>query len=513
MCRVVYGCNQHIGARDVPSGGLRRAGKSERHNTAGRDEARFTTLTNSPYRSDHLRTEAHLSSRSRSLTPDTTGASKADILELANKLNVRFMRLQFTDILGINKNVEIPSSQFEKALAGDIMFDGSSIEGFVRIEESDMLLAPDLDTFLVYPWGETDSRICRLICDIRTPSGEPFAGDPRGTLKSVLAKASSMGFSMNAGMEAEFFLFKPDESGEASTTTHDVGGYFDLAPADLGEDARRAMVDMLERMGFEVEAAHHEVAHGQHEIDFRYADALKTADNIATFRFVVKHVARQFGLLASFMPKPIFGQNGSGMHTHQSLFKGRDNAFWDASAEWELSKTALHYVGGLLRHARGMCAITNPLVNSYKRLVPGYEAPVNVAWSMRNRSPLIRVPDRRGLGTRVELRSPDPAANPYLALAVMLASGLDGIETQADYREPVNENIWEMSFREKRRLRIDDLPHDLNEALDELEKDDVITGALGKHIAAHFVEAKRQEWRDYITQVSAWELESYLAKY
>jgi glutamine synthetase len=447
------------------------------------------------------------------LTPDTTGASAKDVLALTESLNVRFMRLQFTDILGINKNVEIPSSQFEKALAGDIMFDGSSIEGFVRIEESDMLLAPDLDTFLVYPWGDPDNRICRLICDINGPDGTPFAGDPRGTLKSMLAKAKGMGFTMKAGMEAEFFLFKPGLHGEASTTTQDVGGYFDLAPADLGEDARRAMVDTLERMGFEVEAAHHEVAHGQHEIDFRYADALKTADNIATFRFVVKHVATKFGLLASFMPKPIFGQNGSGMHTHQSLFRGKDNAFYDADAEWNLSRTALHYIGGMLRHARGMCAITNPLVNSYKRLVPGYEAPVNVAWSMRNRSPLIRVPERRGLGTRIELRSPDPAANPYLALAVMLAAGLDGVETHADHREPVNENIWEMSFREKRRLRIDDLPNDLNEALDELEKDDVITGALGKHITSHFIEAKRQEWRDYITQVSAWELESYLAKY
>jgi glutamine synthetase len=266
-------------------------------------------------------------------------------------------------------------------------------------------------------------------------------------------------------------------------------------------------------MGFEVEGAHHEVAHGQHEIDFRYADALTTADNIATFRFVVKHVARQFGLLASFMPKPIFGQNGSGMHTHQSLFKAGVNAFWDAKSEWELSKVALHYIGGLLRHARGMCAITNPLVNSYKRLVPGYEAPVNVAWSMRNRSPLIRVPDRRGVGTRVEQRMPDPAANPYLALAVMLAAGLDGLETSADWREPVNENIWEMSFRERRRLRIDDLPHDLNEALDELEKDDVIKAALGEHVTRHFIEAKRQEWRDYITQVSSWELDNYLAKY
>jgi glutamine synthetase len=463
---------------------------------------------------EHETTRRGSSARDRGIrVPDTRGATKQDILELARDLDVRFMRLQFTDILGINKNVEVPASQFEKALSGDIMFDGSSIEGFVRIEESDMLLAPDLSTFQVFPWSDPESRICRVICDINTPDGKPFAGDPRGVLKRVLEGASALGFTMNAGMEAEFFLFRPNEEGEATTVTHDVGSYFDLAPADLGEEARRAMVDVLERMGFEVEAAHHEVAHGQHEIDFRYGEALKTADNIATFRFVVKQVAQQFGLMASFMPKPIFGQNGSGMHTHQSLFRGNDNAFWDPDAQWELSPVALHYIGGLLRHARGMCAITNPLVNSYKRLVPGYEAPVNVAWSMRNRSPLIRVPERRGTGTRVELRMPDPAANPYLALAVMLAAGIDGIETKADYREPVNENIWEMSFRERRRLRIDDLPQDLNEALDELERDDIVRAALGEHIARHFVEAKRQEWREYITQVSPWELQNYLAKY
>ena len=450
---------------------------------------------------------------SRSITPDVHGASPKDILELARKLDVRSMRLQFTDILGVNKNVEIPASQFEKALAGDIMFDGSSIEGFVRIEESDMLLAPDLSTFRLFPWGPPDARVARVICDINLPNGDPFPGDPRGVLKRMIAKAGDMGFVMNAGMEAEFFLFRPSAEGGASTETHDVGSYFDLAPADLGEDARRAMVDLLEQMGFEVEASHHEVAHAQHEIDFRYADALVTADNIATFRFVVKHVAQQFGLVASFMPKPIFGQNGSGMHTHQSLFRGKENAFWDKKAEWELSKTALHYIGGLLQHARGMCAITNPLVNSYKRLVPGFEAPVNVAWSMRNRSPLIRVPERRGSGTRVELRMPDPAANPYLALTVMLAAGLDGVATTADWREPVNENIWEMSHRERRRLRIDDLPHDLHEALDELEKDALLTGALGEHVTRHFVEAKRQEWREYITQVTDWELENYLLKY
>ena len=402
---------------------------------------------------------------------DTTGASKKDILDLASKNNVHFLRLQFTDILGVNKNVEIPRSQFEKALDGDIMFDGSSIEGFVRIEESDMLLSPDLSTFQIFPWGDGDNRVARLICDINTPDGEPFAGDPRRVLRRQLDRARTMGFStMNAGMEAEFFMFKTGVNGEATTTTHDVGAYFDLAPVDLGEDARRAIVEVLEQMGFEVEAAHHEVAHGQHEIDFRYADALKTADNIATFRFVVRHVAQQFGLMASFMPKPVFGQNGSGMHTHQSLFRGKENAFWDKSAQWELSATALNYIGGLLSHARGFCAITNPLVNSYKRLVPGFEAPVNVAWSMRNRTPMIRIPDRRGLGTRVELRIPDPSANPYLALAVQLAAGLDGVENKTDAREPVNTNIWEMSHREKRRLKIDDLPHNLEEACNEFEK-------------------------------------------
>ncbi len=338
---------------------------------------------------------------SKSTSTDTTGASKKDILDLASKNNVRFLRLQFTDILGVNKNVEIPRSQFEKALDGDIMFDGSSIEGFVRIEESDMLLLPDLSTFQVFPWGDPENRVARLICDITTPDGEPFAGDPRGVLRRQLDRAKEMGFStMNAGMEAEFFMFKLGPDGEPTTNTHDVGAYFDLAPVDLGEDARRAIVDVLEQMGFEVEAAHHEVAHGQHEIDFRYADALKTADNIATFRFIVRHVAQQFGLMASFMPKPVFGQNGSGMHTHQSLFRGKENAFWDRNAKWELSAIALNYIGGLLNHARGFCAITNPLVNSYKRLVPGYEAPVNVAWSMRNRTPMIRIPDRRGLGTR-----------------------------------------------------------------------------------------------------------------
>ena len=455
-----------------------------------------------------------MSIQSRSLVPPSlTGATATDIFELAEAHQVRFLRLQFTDILGVIKNVEIPSSQFRKALHGDIMFDGSSIEGFVRVEESDMLLAPDLTTFQIFPWGEPAARVGRLICDVNRPDGTPFEGDPRRVLKRQVARAAALGYVMNAGMEAEFFLFKPTADGRPATDTHDVGGYFDLAPMDLGEDARRAIVDALEQMGFEVEAAHHEVAHGQHEIDFRYADALRTADNIATFRFVVKQVARRFGLIASFMPKPVFGQNGSGMHTHQSLFSGGQNAFWDPQREWALILTALHYIGGLLKHARALCAVTNPLVNSYKRLVPGFEAPVNVAWSMRNRSPMIRVPERRGAGTRLELRTPDPSANPYLALTVMLAAGLDGIETRADWREPVNTNIWEMSFRERRRLRVDDLPQDLSEACDELEKNDVMREALGEHVTEQFLAAKRSEWRDYNQQVSAWELERYLAKY
>ena len=477
---------------------------------------RYTTLDSfaPSFRPPHSTPELTVPSKAKPSSQNTSGASKKDILDLASKSNIRFLRLQFTDILGVNKNVEIPRSQFEKALDGDIMFDGSSIEGFVRIEESDMLLLPDLSTFQVFPWGDPENRVARLICDITTPDGEPFAGDPRGVLKRQLDRARSMGFStMNAGMEAEFFMFKVGPEGEPTTTTHDVGAYFDLAPVDLGEDARRAIVDVLEQMGFEVEAAHHEVAHGQHEIDFRYADALRTADNIATFRFIVRHVAQQFGLMASFMPKPVFGQNGSGMHTHQSLFRGKENAFWDPKAKWELSETALNYIGGLLNHARGFCAITNPLVNSYKRLVPGYEAPVNVAWSMRNRTPMIRIPDRRGLGTRCELRIPDPSANPYLALAVQLAAGLDGIENKTDAREPVNTNIWEMSHREKRRLRIDDLPHNLEEACNELEKDTVIKDALGEHITSNFLAAKRLEWEEYITQVSQWELDNYLAKY
>ena len=442
-----------------------------------------------------------------------TGVTKRDILEVCDRMNVRFLRLQFTDILGVVKNVEVPRSQFEKALDAQIMFDGSSIEGFVRIEESDMLLAPDLDTFRIFPWGNEEGLVARLICDIRNTDDSDFAGCPRLALKRQVARARKLGYVMMAGVEAEFFLFYKDAHGDPTTEVHDVAGYFDVGPVDRGEQARRLIVSDLEDMGYEVEAAHHEVAPGQHEIDFRYADALKTADDLATFRVVVRSAAERYDLVASFMPKPIFGQNGSGMHTHQSLFRDGKNAFFDPKTEWQLSKAALQYIGGLLDHARGFCAVTNPLVNSFKRLVPGYEAPVNIAWSMKNRSPMIRIPDRRGSGTRCELRMPDPSSNPYLALAVQLAAGLDGIERKLTPPDPVNKNIFTMTYRERRHHRIDDLPRDLHEALDCLEKDPVVLAALGEHIAGRYLEAKRSEWAEYISQVSEWEVRKYLGQY
>src|SRR3954453_23514277 len=444
---------------------------------------------------------------------DLSGAGKADVLKLAQGYGVDFLRLQFTDILGVNKNVEVPRSQFEKALDGEIMFDGSSIEGFVRIEESDMLLKPDLGTFRILPYDDEGGRFARLLCDIYTPDEEPFAGCPRTTLKRQVERARKLGFTMMAGCEAEFFLFEKSADGAPTPVTHDSAAYFDLGPVDRGEEIRRVIIEQLLEMGFEVEAAHHEVATGQHEIDFKYADVLTTADNLTTFKFVVRNVANRYGFLASFMPKPIEGINGSGMHTHQSLFRGKDNAFFDPKAEYQLSRTALSYIEGLLQPARGFCAVTNPLINSYKRLVPGYEAPVNVAWSMRNRSPLVRIPDRRGTGTRCELRMPDPSANPYLALAGQLAAGVGGGHKKLTPPDPVNKNIFEMSFRERRKYRIDELPRDLHEALDMLEKDDVIKAALGEHLTERFLEAKREEVRQYNLQVSRWEIDNYLGRY
>jgi len=440
--------------------------------------------------------------------------NETEVLKSCEQERVRFMRLQFTDIVGSNKNVEVPENQFKKALEGQIMFDGSSIEGFSRIEESDMLLRPDPDTFRIFPWEHMErGKVARLICDVIHPDGSPFEGCPRSCLKGVLEEAEEMGFTMSAGLEAEFFLFLLDENQAPTAITHDSAGYFDLTPVDRGEEARRDVVNVLEALGFEVEAAHHEVAPGQHEIDFKYEDALTAADNVATFKLVVRKIAQDHGLHATFMPKPIFGINGSGMHTHQSLFKGEENAFFDPDAKGQLSDTARYYIAGLLKHSAGFCAITNPLVNSYKRLVPGFEAPTNVAWSERNRSPLVRVPARRGVGTRCELRMPDPSCNPYLAIAVMLQSGLDGIRSQIDPPPPVDKNIYNMSVRERRHHKIAELPSSLNQALMQLKKDKVVQRVLGEHIYKQFLQAKQLEWSNYIQQVHSWEIDSYLATY
>lgn len=437
--------------------------------------------------------------------------TQQDILDRAKELNVRFVNLQFTDILGNIKNVAIPTQQLPKALDGQIMFDGSSIEGFVRIEESDMFLMPDLETFSIIPWQSgPDGATARVICDVVNPDGSPFAGDPRGCLRRVIAEAHELGYDCYTGPEAEFFLFQADEKGRATTQTHDQGSYFDFSPIDKGEDARREMVVLLEQMGFEVERSQHEAAPGQHEIAFRYADALRTADNVLTFRLVVRTVAQRHGLHATFMPKPVFGINGSGMHTHLSLFRNGENAFFDPSAPYQLSETCMKFLAGLMAHVRGFTAITNPLVNSYKRLVPGYEAPVYIAWSEENRSPLIRIPARRGDGTRIELRSPDPSCNPYLAMAVMLKAGLHGVKNGLTPPEPVNRNIYRMTAAERHAAGIPALPGSLEEALNALHEDEVIKSALGEHILTRFTEAKRIEWDIYRTQIHSWEIDQYL---
>lgn len=440
--------------------------------------------------------------------------TKDDIFRIANEENVKYIRLQFTDLLGIIKNVEIPVSQLEKALGNKMMFDGSSIEGFVRIEESDMYLYPDLDTWVIFPWTPEKGKVARLICDIYNPDGTPFEGDPRNNLKRILKEMEALGFThFNLGPEPEFFLFKVDEKGNPTLELNDNGGYFDLAPTDLGENCRRDIVLELEEMGFEIEASHHEVAPGQHEIDFKYADALKACDDIQTFKLVVKTIARKHGLHATFMPKPLFGVNGSGMHCNLSLFRGNENAFYDPSSELQLSEVARHFLAGVLKHATSFTAVTNPTVNSYKRLVPGYEAPCYVAWSARNRSPLIRIPASRGLSTRVEVRSVDPAANPYLAMAVLLAAGLDGIKNKVAVPAPVDRNIYVMTKSEREKAGIVDLPATLAEALDNLKTNEVICNALGQHLLEHFIEAKEIEWDMFRTQVHQWERDQYMSVY
>ena len=439
--------------------------------------------------------------------------TKRDILKKAEELNVKFVRLQFVDILGIIKNVAITVDQLETALDGKIMFDGSSIEGFTRIHESDMYLKPDYDTFAIFPWHKEEGSIARLMCDIYTPDGEPFIGCPRSTLKKVINEAREMGFEMHAGPEPEFFLFEKDKNGNPTTITNDNGGYFDLSPVDLGEKARRDIVLALEEMDFDVEASHHEVAPGQHEIDFKYTPVLRTADNVATFKFVTKRIAMEHNLHATFMPKPIFGENGSGMHVHQSLFKDGENVFYDPEDKLQLSEIAYHYIGGILKHSKAITAITNPIINSYKRLLPGYEAPVYITWSTQNRSALVRVPSARKEATRLEFRSPDPAANPYLAMAVMLKAGLDGIKNKIDPGEQTTDNIYDMNAIERSEREIESLPGDIMKAVEYLNKDDLIKETLGQHIYEHFVVAKEVEWHEYSTQVHEWELDQYLMKY
>lgn len=440
--------------------------------------------------------------------------TKEDIFRLANEENVKFVRLQFTDILGTIKNVEIPVSQLEKALSNKMMFDGSSIEGFVRIEESDMYLYPDLNTWVVFPWTAEKGKVARLICDIHNADGTPFEGDPRNNLKRVLREMEELGFTnFNLGPEPEFFLFKLDQKGEPTLELNDNGGYFDLAPTDLGENCRRDIVLELEEMGFEIEASHHEVAPGQHEIDFKYEDALTACDEIQTFKLVVKTIARKHGLHATFMPKPLFGVAGSGMHCNLSLFKGGENAFFDPNADLQLSDNARHFIAGVLKHAPNFTAVTNPTVNSYKRLVPGYEAPCYVAWSAQNRSPLVRIPASRGLSTRVEVRSVDPAANPYMAMAVLLAAGLDGIKNKLTPPAPVDRNIYVMNKEERNEAGIVDLPSTLALALEMLKQDEVLIKALGGHLFEHFIEAKEIEWDMFRTQVHPWEREQYMTMY
>lgn len=439
--------------------------------------------------------------------------SKEDILAMVEENGVKFIRLQFTDILGTLKNVAITDRQLEKALNNQCMFDGSSINGFVRVEESDMYLRPDLDTFVIFPWRSQQGKVARLICDVYMPDGTPFEGDPRYILKKAINKAKDMGYTMNVGPECEFFLFEVDNDGNPTLKTNDKGSYFDLGPIDLGENARRDMTLALEDMGFEIETSHHEVAAGQNEIDFKYADALVTADNIATFKYVVKSIAQRHGLYATFMPKPLHGVNGSGMHINISLIKDGKNDFYNEEDELGLSSVAYNFIAGVLKHIKEICPITNPLVNSYKRLVPDYEAPVYIAWSAKNRSPLIRVPSAREEGTRIELRSPDPSSNPYLVLACLLLAGLEGIKYNLEPPKCIDRNIFVLNREERKRENIESLPESLHEAVAYMQKSDLVKEALGKKTFEYYIRAKEVEWDNYRTQVHQWEITSYLSKY
>lgn len=437
-----------------------------------------------------------------------------DILKEAKAQDVQLVRLQFVDLHGHPKNMSIHVAQLEKALNNEIMLDGSSIAGFRTIETSDMYFYPDLSTFKVLPWIEGSRKVGRIICDIYNPDGTPFEGCPRNNLKRVLKQVEAQGYVYNVGPELEFFLFKKFPDGTISKETHDSAGYYDLGPDDMGEVVRSEIVDTLERLGFDMEADHHEVSRGQHEIDFKYADALRTADNVTTVKIITRLIAAQHGLHATFMPKPIFGINGSGMHVNQSLSDhSGNNVFASEEGKYKLSQESLWFIGGILKHVRGITAVCNPLVNSYKRLVPGYEAPVYVAWSPANRSALLRVPAKRGKSTRIELRSPDPAANPYLAFAVMVTAGLDGIKNKIDPPAPADVNIYKLNASERAAMGIDSLPGSLFEALEEFKKSSIVKEALGEHIYTEFIQTKEREWDDFRINVTPWESERYLSRY
>ncbi len=439
--------------------------------------------------------------------------TKQDIMQMVEEEDVEFIRLQFTDIFGNLKNVAVTSSQLEKALDNQCMFDGSSIEGFVRIEESDLYLHPDLDTFTIFPWRPQQGKVARFICDIYRPDGTPFEGDPRYILKKVVDQFHEMGYECEIGPECEFFMFNTDDNGCPTTETSEIAGYFEMGPNDLGENARRDMVLTLEDMGFEIEASHHEFAPGQHEIDFRYVPAMQAADDVVTFKLTVKTIAKRHGMYATFMPKPKSDLNGSGMHINMSLSKDGKNLFMDSSDRYKLSQEAYYFIGGLMKHVYGMSAVTNPLVNSYKRLVSGFEAPVHIAWSVKNRSPLIRIPSVRDNGMRVELRSPDSAANPYLVLALCLAAGMDGIRNKILPPPDVAKNIYEMTEDERKSLGIRELPGTLHEAVKVMEEDEFVREILGEHIFSVYIEAKKREWDNYCRTVSEWEVGQYLTKF
>ena len=441
--------------------------------------------------------------------------TKEDIIRMVEEEDVEFIRLQFTDIFGMLKNVAITAGQLEKALDNRCMFDGSAIEGFVRMEETDMYLYPDLDTFEIFPWRPQQGKVARLICDVHCPDGSPFEGDPRYVLKRVLKEAEAMGYRFNVGPECEFFLFHTDEQGRPTTTTHETAGYFDVGPIDLAENVRRDIVLNLEDMGFEIESSHHEIAPAQHEVDFQYETGLRAADNILTFKMAVKTIAKRHGLHATFMPKPKAGVNGSGMHINMSLEDlGGRNLFADDSDERGLSRLAYEFLAGILHHIKSMTILTNPLVNSYKRLIPGYDAPTYIAWSTAsNRGQLIRIPSSRGASTRIELRSPDSAMNPYLALASCLAAGLDGIRRGLTPPEPVSRNVAGMTEEEIRSWGISQLPETLGEAIEEFEKDTFLQQVLGKHIYTKYLAAKKKEWDLFRSQVTDWEIGEYLYKF